>query len=95
MVYVHHRVCSSQSVRFEPRVQQFRPLGQRVLIGHSRKRFLRAYSKYEGSQLDLETIGASLNLCAQSVDILRVHNVEDHTRAYLSWAHLLSNRNDA
>ncbi len=86
---------SLQSLALMRSVQRFRRLGQRVLIGHSRKRFLRAYSKYEGSQLDLETIGASLNLCAQSVDILRVHNVEDHTRAYLSWAHLLSNRNDA
>ena len=37
---------------------------------------------------DLFTIGASLQLCARGVDILRVHNVAAHATAYRGWAHL-------
>ena len=37
---------------------------------------------------DLETVGASLKLCEQGVDILRVHDVPSHARAYLGWAHV-------
>ena len=82
---------SLQALDLMRSVKRLRKFGHRVLIGHSRKRFLKAFSNLESSELDLETIGASLNLCAQSVDILRVHDVEAHTRAYLSWAHLLDN----
>ncbi len=42
------------------------------------------------STRDLTTIGASLNLAAQGVDVIRVHNVEDHVCAYRGWAHLNS-----
>ncbi len=82
---------SLQALDLMRSAKRLRKFGHRVLIGHSRKRFLKAFSNLESSELDLETIGASLNLCAQSVDILRVHDVEAHTRAYLSWAHLLDN----
>jgi dihydropteroate synthase len=37
---------------------------------------------------DLFTVGASLKLCAQGVDIIRVHNVAAHTAAHRGWAHL-------
>lgn len=83
---------SLQSLELMRSIQRLRARGHRILIGHSRKRFLKSFSNYESPELDFETMGASLNLCAQSVDILRVHDVEAHTRAYLSWAHLLSNR---
>ncbi len=72
-------------------ISKLRATGHRVLVGHSRKSILKTFSKHETHQLDIETLGASLNMCAQSVDILRVHNVEMHARAHLSWAHLLEN----
>ena len=37
---------------------------------------------------DLETIGASLKLCEKGVDIIRVHDVAGHVRAYSAWAHV-------
>ena len=83
---------SLQSLDLMRAVKQLRALGQRVLIGHSRKRFMRSFSKYDSAELDTETIGASLNLCAQGVDILRVHDINGHKRAYLSWLHLMQNR---
>ncbi len=83
---------SLQALELMRSIQRLRARGHRVLIGHSRKRFLKSFSSFSSPELDYETIGASLNLCAQSVDILRVHDIEAHTRAYLSWAHLLSNQ---
>ena len=83
-----------QSLELLRSVARLRKCGFRVLIGHSRKRFLKSFSDFDRADLDIETIGASLNLCAQSVDILRVHNVGAHTRAYLGWTHLLGNKDD-
>lgn len=56
-------------------VQQFQALGRPVLIGHSRKRFLQ---KVIGKSVDerlFGTVGTSVGLAAQDVDILRVHDV--------------------
>ena len=83
---------SLQSLDLMRSTKRFRKLGHRLMVGHSRKRFLRSFSDHASANLDIETIGASLQMCSQSVDILRVHSVEAHTRAYLSWAHLLKNR---
>ena len=83
---------SLQSLDLMRSVKELRQLGQRVLVGHSRKRFMRTFTKFPSADLDFETVGASLNLCEQGVDILRVHNVESHKRAYLSWLHLRQNR---
>ncbi len=83
-----------QSLDLMRSIAKLRSFGHRVLIGHSRKRHMQSFSSNEFSDLDPETIGVSLQLCAQNVDILRVHNVESHTRAYLSWAHLQANTVD-
>ena len=83
---------SLQSLDLMRSTKRFRKLGHRLMVGHSRKRFLRSFSDHASADLDIETIGASLQMCSQSVDILRVHAAEAHTRAYLSWAHLLKNR---
>ena len=86
---------SLQSLQLMRSVARFRRLGHRVLVGHSRKRFMRSFARQIGNSFDIETIGATLGLCAQSVDIIRVHDVESHLRAYLSYAHTLSNRSEA
>ena len=83
---------SLQSLDLMRSVRELRQLGQQVLVGHSRKRFMRSFTNFPSEDLDFETIGASLNLCEQGVDILRIHNVESHKRAYLSWLHLKQNR---
>ena len=83
---------SLQNLHLMRSTSRLRQLGHRVMIGHSRKRFMKTFAKFESSDLDLETIGASLQMCSQGVDFLRVHNVEAHMRAYLSWAHLMKNQ---
>jgi len=77
-----------QSLRLLRRAGEFRRHGLRVLVGHSRKSFMRSFSGEDQSGDDLITLGASLNLCAQGVDIIRVHDVPLHAAAYMGWSHL-------
>jgi 2-amino-4-hydroxy-6-hydroxymethyldihydropteridine diphosphokinase / dihydropteroate synthase len=79
-----------QSLKLLSRSARFRRHGLRVLVGHSRKSFMKNFSALDVAEKDLTTVGASLNLCAQGVDIIRVHNVPMHTSAYRGWAHLVA-----
>ncbi len=66
-------------------IGQFHQLGRPVLIGHSRKRFLQ---KVLGRPLDersFGTVGVSIALAEQGVDILRVHDVAANRDAITAW----------
>jgi dihydropteroate synthase len=76
-----------QSLRVLRGIGRFERYGVRVLVGHSRKSFMHGLTSSLEDR-DLFTIGASLRLCAQSVEILRVHDVAAHAAAYRGWAHL-------
>ena len=52
-------------------------LGVEIMIGHSRKSYLSAFSRRTAPHRDIETIAVSCFL-AEKVDFLRVHNIEDH-----------------
>ena len=77
-----------QSLRLLRRVGEFRRHGLRVLVGHSRKSFMRSFAGDDETAGDLVTLGASLNLCAQGVDIIRIHDVPIHAIAHRGWSHL-------
>ena len=77
-----------QSLRLLRRAGEFRRHGLRVLVGHSRKSFMRGFSGTDETDDDLATLGASLHLGAQGVDIIRVHNVPLHATAWRGWSHL-------
>ena len=77
-----------QSLRLLRRAGEFRRHGLRVLVGHSRKSFMRSFAGKDEADDDLTTLGASLHLCAQGVDIIRVHNVPLHATAWRGWSHL-------
>lgn len=70
--------------------RELRRAGLRLLIGHSRKSFLNGMTARPAEQRDLETLGISLSLCRQGVDVIRVHAPFIHMRAYLAWAHIAS-----
>ncbi len=78
-----------QSLALLRDVAAFSPPELRVLVGHSRKSFMGTFGGRGHAERDLVTVGASLNLCAQGVDILRVHDVPSHVAAYRGWVHLL------
>ena len=77
-----------QSLKILREIHRFRRYGLRVLVGHSRKSFMKNFSALSNDIKDLTTLGASLDLCAKGVDILRVHNVPLHAAAYRGWSHL-------
>src|SRR5690606_18441635 len=76
-----------QSLELLRDAARFRRFGLRVLIGHSRKSFLRGIASGPGER-DLATIGPSLHPCAHGADVLRVHDVPAHLAAYRGWSHL-------
>ena len=77
-----------QSLKLLRGAGRFRRSGLRCLVGHSRKSFMKSFAPVDKQARDLATVGASLNLVSQGVDILRVHNVPLHAAAWLAWAHL-------
>ncbi len=81
---------SLQSLKLLQQSARFRRHGLRVLVGHSRKSFMKDFSSPDVSDKDLTTLGGSLNLCAQGVDIIRIHNVPMHVSAYRGWVHLVT-----
>lgn len=63
-------------------------LGVRILVGHSRKSFLKSVTNHRSAERDIETATLSLGLAAQGVDFLRVHNVAMHSRCLKTWSQL-------
>jgi dihydropteroate synthase len=76
-----------QSLRLSRDIERFQRFGLRLLVGHSRKSFMHTIAA-DRDDRDLFTIGASLQLCAAGVDVLRVHDVAAHAAAYRGFAHI-------
>lgn len=79
---------SIQAYELMSQCQALRKCGLRLLVGHSRKSFMAGITDRPAGQRDLETLGLSMGLCQQGVDIIRVHQPFIHQRAYRAWAHL-------
>lgn len=71
-----------QSLQLLQNCQKFHDLPVRLLIGHSRKSFMRLWSNRAATARDPDSIGASLRLAQKGVDILRVHNADHHVQAW-------------
>jgi len=67
---------AEQSLLLLKHAHIFTQLGTRILIGHSRKTFLSLLSGMPFAERDMETMAMTLYLAQQSVDYIRVHNVE-------------------
>ena len=76
-----------QALEIFAALDRFRAEGFRVLVGHSRKTWFGGGGP-PARERDPETLGASLALAARGVEVLRVHDVALHARAYRSWAHV-------
>ncbi len=71
-------------------IHRFRSLGRPVLIGHSRKRFLKAILNRPVDERSSGTHGVSIALAAQHIDILRVHEVAQTRDTLLAWKAVIS-----
>ena len=66
-------------------ISRFRAAGRPVLIGHSRKRFLKKILQRELDEPLYGTLGVSIALAMQHVDLLRVHDVRATRDTLLAW----------
>lgn len=69
-----------QSLQLIKQIGQLRTLGVRLLVGHSRKSFMRIFTQAPASERDIETLGISGALYREKIDYLRVHQVDWHRR---------------
>ena len=75
-----------QSLALIRQAGELRRHGFRILVGHSRKSFLKPLVGDDMADRDRATASLSLGLCDQGVDILRVHNVPLNADTYREWA---------
>jgi 2-amino-4-hydroxy-6-hydroxymethyldihydropteridine diphosphokinase/dihydropteroate synthase len=71
-----------QSMTIMRRIGEFSEFPVRILVGHSRKGFLRSIGISGGKNIDAATLSLSLALAQRGVDILRVHDFESHLAAF-------------
>ncbi|MDZ4662254.1 MAG: dihydropteroate synthase [Pseudomonadota bacterium] len=73
---------SQQSLEILKRIEEFKILGVRLMVGHSRKSFLSQFTLREFGERDIETVGASTFLATKRIHYLRVHDIELHKRVF-------------
>lgn len=66
-------------------IARFHQTGRPVLIGHSRKRFLQKVLGRPVDERAFGTVGVSVALAAQGVDLLRIHDVAATRDAIAAW----------
>ncbi|MGK0258279.1 MAG: 2-amino-4-hydroxy-6-hydroxymethyldihydropteridine diphosphokinase/dihydropteroate synthase [Candidatus Azotimanducaceae bacterium] len=81
----------NQSLEILQRVDELLNLPVRLLIGASRKSFMNLFTDASFANRDPESIAITIQMAQKGVDILRVHESDQHKRAYLSWLHLQNN----
>ena len=79
---------SLQSLKILKNLKSFQSCPVRLLVAHSRKSFMKDFSPQNAGLRDPETVGVSMRLIQQGVDVLRVHNPEIHIRAFRGWSHV-------
>ena len=75
-----------QSLQILQNLTAFHRYGVRILIGHSRKSFMKIFTARPPAEKDTETLAVSLKI-AKDTDILRVHTPLEHQRAFIAAAH--------
>jgi dihydropteroate synthase len=76
---------AAHNVEILSHIASFRAVGRPVLIGHSRKGFLKKLLSREVDERSAGVLGISIALAMQSVDILRVHDVRATRDALSAW----------
>ncbi|MFZ2314662.1 MAG: dihydropteroate synthase [Gammaproteobacteria bacterium] len=78
---------AEQSLALIQQSHIFKQLGVRLLIGHSRKRFLSLLTGNTLQERDIETMMLSVFLDKQGIDYLRVHNVKINSQGLRNTSH--------
>lgn len=72
-----------QNISLLRNIEELQQLGCKILIGHSRKSFMTAFTKSDAKNRDIETIAVSAFL-QNKVDYIRVHNIAEHMRFFVA-----------
>ncbi len=75
----------AHNVELLRQVTRFHALGCPILVGHSRKGFIGSVLGDKEVERDSGTLGVSLHLALAGIQIIRVHNVGLHSRAWRMW----------
>ena len=78
---------ADQSLQIIQEIELFLIYPVRILVGHSRKSFMSIFSKQPAKDRLAESIGISLLLAQKGVDMIRVHQAFEHTKAWLAFKH--------
>lgn len=70
-------------------IRRFQQTGRPILIGHSRKRFLQKLLGRPVDERSFGTVGISIALAQQGVDVLRIHDVGATRDAIAAWKAIL------
>jgi 2-amino-4-hydroxy-6-hydroxymethyldihydropteridine diphosphokinase/dihydropteroate synthase len=73
---------AEQSLELLQRINTFKSLPARLLVGHSRKSFLQLFTDKKAADRDIETLAISLSLLSQEIDYLRIHEVDVCARGF-------------
>lgn len=73
---------AAQSLELIQHIHEFHRLGTRLLVGHSRKSFLKLFTSQSAEARDIETLPISLYLSEKNIDYIRIHNIEMCARAF-------------
>jgi 2-amino-4-hydroxy-6-hydroxymethyldihydropteridine diphosphokinase/dihydropteroate synthase len=72
---------AEQSLQLLQHIEEFKKLPVRLLVGHSRKSFLKLFTDKSAEQRDIETLPISLRMSELGIDYLRLHNIDLTARA--------------
>lgn len=73
-----------QNITLIKEIAQLKPFGCPLLVGHSRKSFMDLFNHLPAEQRDIETLALSHYLAQQGVEYLRIHNLLDHQRFFVT-----------
>ena len=98
----HNRICVDPGIGFGKTalhnlellrsIDRLHELNCPVLIGHSRKRFLKHVLGRDVEERLAGTLGVSVALAQRGVDVLRVHDVRSVADALLAWQTVIADR---
>jgi dihydropteroate synthase len=76
---------AEQNLRLLSNVAALRATGRPVLIGHSRKRFLKSLLGRDVEERLCGTLGVAIAVAEQHADVIRVHDVQATRDTLLAW----------
>lgn len=73
-----------ENLRLVKNLKELKKYGYKILLGHSRKSFISIFSNATARERDIETLAVSDFANDIGIDYLRIHNVENHIKYFVT-----------